>query len=490
MAQGQPASLPIVCIGGTDPSGAGLSTDIQVAQSLGCTVLPIVTAVTAQNHHSVFSQGLLSAERVAEQLSCIDFDFIRCVKIGMLGSAEIVRAVDEAIPEHIQIVLDPVLSASSGGALITDDGKRALMARLLPRATVITPNLAELEALSGARANTPDSMLEACQILLSLGAQAVFAKGGHCDPAPETSTDIYCDQNQAYALRGERWPERENVRGTGCAMATAIACGLNQGLGLDDALVMAKGLVSQSIRLAPPQAGARNAVHRGLPQHHRYLPKRQPVGETNFPHFKSCETSALGIYPVVDSIEWIEKLLPLGIQTIQLRIKEAAPDEIEQAVVAAITLCWPLNVRLFINDYWQLAIKHGAYGVHLGQEDAETADLATIAAAGLRLGLSSHCWAEVARAKAINPSYLALGPIFATTSKQMPWIPQGVEAVQQWVDLFAGDLPLVAIGGIDIERARQLKQTGIGSVAMISAITQASDYQAVTKDLLRLWRDN
>jgi len=208
-------------------------------------------------------------------------------------------------------------------------------------------------------------------------------------------------------------------------------------------------------------------------------------------NFTSCNSkppnNKLGIYPVVDSVEWLEKLIPLGIETIQLRIKDQKPEDVENDIIAAIKLGHEHKVRVFINDYWPLAVKHNAYGIHLGQEDLDDADMKTIADSGCRLGVSTHSYTEVARALQIDPSYLALGPIFATTSKDMPWIPQGVPAVQNWVGLLNDDYPLVAIGGINFERAKELKQTGIGSVAMISEITKADDYQTATNDLLKLW---
>ena len=153
----------------------------------------------------------------------------------------------------------------------------------------------------------------------------------------------------------------------------------------------------------------------------------------------------------------------------------------------AATYCRTQQVRLFVNDHWQLALQHQAYGVHLGQEDLNrlsVADLQTLAAGGCRLGVSTHSPAEMARALALEPSYLAIGPVFATTSKYMPWIPQGLDGVKHWVRLLGEHYPLVAIGGIDHERARHLFAAGVGSVAMISAITQAADYRASTRAFL------
>ena len=203
----------------------------------------------------------------------------------------------------------------------------------------------------------------------------------------------------------------------------------------------------------------------------------------------STKPKSLGIYPVVDSFNWIKRLVPLGVETIQLRVKDKPLEEVEAEIVEAIQFCKKYDTRLFINDYWQIAIEHKAYGIHLGQEDLATADLQAIADSGCRLGISTHSYTEVSRTIAIKPSYIALGPIYETTSKDMPWIPQGAEAVENWVTLLADDYPLVAIGGINKERAQRLKQTGVGSVAMISAITESRDYERTTKELLELWDD-
>jgi hydroxymethylpyrimidine kinase/phosphomethylpyrimidine kinase/thiamine-phosphate diphosphorylase len=129
---------------------------------------------------------------------------------------------------------------------------------------------------------------------------------------------------------------------------------------------------------------------------------------------------------------------------------------------------------LFINDYWQLAIKHKAYGVHLGQEDMEVADLPMIADAGLRLGLSTHGYYEILRAQQLKPSYIALGHIFPTKTKQMPSDPQGLNRLGKYAALLA-DIPTVAIGGINLKRAAAVWKTGVGSIAVVSAITDATD---------------
>ena len=194
---------------------------------------------------------------------------------------------------------------------------------------------------------------------------------------------------------------------------------------------------------------------------------------------------------MVDSADWVNRLLTIGIKTLQLRLKQSDSAFLNAEIASAVDIAEQHgDIQFFVNDHWRMAIDNGAYGVHLGQEDLHDADLLEIEQAGLRLGISTHSYWELARALAVNPSYIALGPIFETDSKQMPWQPQGFDRLAEWIRLLDGHTPLVAIGGIDLPRATALHKTGVGSVAMISAITKAADYQQVTHDLLTLWRDS
>jgi thiamine-phosphate pyrophosphorylase len=193
----------------------------------------------------------------------------------------------------------------------------------------------------------------------------------------------------------------------------------------------------------------------------------------------------LGLYPVVDSVEWIARLLEAGVRTIQLRIKDCEDHQVEDAVRDAIALGKQYRARLFINDYWRLAICYNAYGVHLGQEDLDVADLDAIRQAGLRLGLSTHDDAELDRALAVRPSYIALGHIFPTQTKEMPSEPQGITELKRHLARLAG-ISTVAIGGISLARAPEVLATGVGSIAVVSAITQAPDWRAATQALLDL----
>jgi thiamine-phosphate pyrophosphorylase len=196
----------------------------------------------------------------------------------------------------------------------------------------------------------------------------------------------------------------------------------------------------------------------------------------------------IGFYPVVPSADWVERLLSWGVRTIQLRIKAAdhTAADISAQVIAAIEAGKAVpGAQVFINDHWQQALAAGAYGVHLGQEDLDTADLEALRVAGIRLGLSTHTPAELARAKAVQPSYLAIGPIYPTTLKVMPYEPVGLAQLAQWAQ-HAAPYPVVAIGGISLERLPGVLACGVDGVAVVSAVTLAVNPRQAALDGLKM----
>lgn len=197
--------------------------------------------------------------------------------------------------------------------------------------------------------------------------------------------------------------------------------------------------------------------------------------------FATTETLSLGLYPVVDTIQWLERLLELGVKTIQLRIKDTEPNKLDEYVAIAAALGCKHQARLFINDYWQLAIKHKCYGVHLGQEDLDDTDLQAIQAAGLKLGISTHSEYEWLRAIAIKPSYIAMGTVYPTQTK--PAILIGLDNLKHWSRVLSKHYPLVAIGGIKLANIDPVIATGVGSVAVVTAITLAADYKQAVAQL-------
>lgn len=200
---------------------------------------------------------------------------------------------------------------------------------------------------------------------------------------------------------------------------------------------------------------------------------------------------ALGVYAVLPSAEWVGRMARAGLTTLQLRFKSADAQAVREEIRAAIDAVAGTGAHLYINDHWQEAIAAGAYGVHLGQEDLDTLkpeDLARIRDAGLRLGLSTHGYAEMLRAEAVGPSYVALGAVFPTTLKAMPTPPQGLGRLGAYARLLR-HRPLVAIGGIAAEHLGAVAATGVGSFAVVRAITAAADPEAAVRALQTQWAE-
>ncbi|MFH6975272.1 thiamine phosphate synthase [Neisseria sp. 23W00296] len=201
-----------------------------------------------------------------------------------------------------------------------------------------------------------------------------------------------------------------------------------------------------------------------------------------FPPLKS----PLKFYAVVPDADRVVRMVKAGADTVQLRCKTLSGEALRREITRCVAACEGSRTQLFINDHWREAIAAGAYGVHLGQEDMEGADLSAIAAAGLRLGLSTHSTAELDRALSVNPSYVASGAIFPTATKQMPTAPQGLDKLREYVKQ-AGNTPVVAIGGIDLGNAAAVLATGVSSLAVVRAVTEAADPEAVVQSFRALW---
>jgi thiamine-phosphate pyrophosphorylase len=190
-------------------------------------------------------------------------------------------------------------------------------------------------------------------------------------------------------------------------------------------------------------------------------------------------------YAIVDSIAWIRRLAALGVGTIQLRAKNLTPAEALATVRAALQATAGTATQLVVNDWWQAAIEAGAAHLHLGQEDLADADVVAIRRAGLTLGLSTHDDAELDNALRHDPDYVALGPIYPTTLKVMRFAPQGLARITEWKRRI-GTIPLVAIGGITLERAPAVFTAGADSIAVVSDVTQNADPDARARAWLGL----
>lgn len=190
-------------------------------------------------------------------------------------------------------------------------------------------------------------------------------------------------------------------------------------------------------------------------------------------------------YPIFDSTQWLERLLPLGIKLVQLRIKDADESHIRNEIKKAQTLCRAHDCVLVINDYWQIAIELGCDWVHLGQEDLDTADIKAIRQANIKLGFSTHDEEELKRALALSPDYVALGPVYPTILKKMKWHQQGLDRVTEWKKI-VGETPLVAIGGMTPERAVGAFDAGADIVSAVTDITLNEDPEAQVTQWLQV----
>ncbi len=496
---------PVVwSIAGSDSgAGAGLQADLRAFDAFalhGCTA---VAALTAQNSVAVERVQAVDTALLDAQLAALAGDLPpQALKTGLLGSVANLRCVAARIDRlrqqaPVALVVDPVWRASTGAELGSPDLREALRAELLPRATVITPNRAEAAWLLGWPAAALDEtggVEAAAAALRALGPQAVVVTGG--DARGGTADALALDWMATPEACG--WLAQPRVatvhhHGSGCVFASSLAAALAWGLCSADAVVLAKMATADGLRQARaagrgagpvrPQPGF--ALRPGaLPT----LTQQAPVSADPAPAFAPLGDPALGLYAVVDSAEAVERVLAAGVRSVQLRIKQGTPaaaaDALSAAVQRSVAAARRVQARLFINDHWALAIAHGAYGVHLGQEDLlamAPADLAALREAGLRLGLSSHAFWEVCRARAHSPSYIACGPIHATTTKPMPWRPQGNANLAYWCRVLTE--PVVAIAGMDEPRAQQAVRCGANGVAVLRGIAQAERPETVIAGL-------
>lgn len=488
--------MSLIIASGLDPSGyAGAVADVRAATALGVLPRLLQTASTVQNREQFLALTPTSPEHFLSQWAAVlaqDAGAETVVKVGMLGSEAIAAALSSRLMAmEAKVVVDPVMCSSTGGAL-ADSGARAYYkSALLRRADLFTPNIPEAEALLDRRIESYDAMADAAGELKAMGARAVLLKGGHLAGGSDALVlDFFCSDEQQFFLASLRWPGP--LRGTGCTLATAIAAAMVRGYALPEAVVLARTYLAAAMRLGAQRTAAEPAP----------LPAGAwPAQPADFPALdRSWQTlirrvfapgigsKPLGIYPIVDRASWVERLGALGVSTIQLRIKDLGGEDLSREIARATAWARPRGLRLFVNDHWELALQHGAYGVHLGQEDLDMADVGRLYAAGMRLGISTHSLVEAAQAKTYEPSYVALGPIFATTAKSMRFAPQGIARVQEWRRMFEG--PLVAIGGITCEDAPALINAGADGIAVIASIVTANDPERQTRRWLSIMQES
>lgn len=477
-------------IAGSDSStGAGIQADLRSFHAFDCHPASVITAITSQNSCGIQDINYLPAATIRSQIRSLRQDLPpSAIKLGMLGNVEILEAVfDELQSFNCPVILDPLLISSSGSALHQANAEEYLqrLKQFFPQVSLLTPNISEAQAIVGHPIVSLADIKAAAAEILSMGAKSVLIKGGHFDGGVYNQ-DYWSNGQEEHWLTAVKLANKK-VHGTGCVLSSAITAALTRGYDMLDAIVLGKTYITKAIRHAQQIGqGFSLPAHSSWPQGAENLPclSDQPLTSVQ-PAFPGCGEQ-IGLYPIVDSLIALQQLFGTGVNCVQLRIKNAPAEQLSQDIKQAVALAREQGIRLFINDYWQLAIEHNAFGVHLGQEDLVTADIEKIRQAGLRLGISTHSYTELARAVRYKPSYLALGPIYPTQSKVMVFAPQGIKNLQHWRALV--DCPLVAIGGIDYEQFSAVAATGVDGIAVISAISKANDPYAKAIKLNKLWR--
>jgi len=461
---------PLLTIAGHDPvHGAGITADLATWQAMGLAGSSVVTALTVQDSRGLTALQPAPAALVRDALQALLRDGEPAsIKIGMLGSLEVLREVHEFVAaRRCPVVLDPVLGATNGHASHDADRTEWLVAmRALARdVDVVTPNRPEAQQLGALD-----------------GPAAVVLKGGHADG--ELAIDEVVDGGRRAWLSTPRLAG--SAHGSGCVFSAALAGALAQGWGVFDAACVAKLRVTAGLAQARVVGPGRPNMNAAALADSSHLPAfrwadRPREGVSTPPPAFAPVSGLLGFYAVLPDADWIERALAMGVRTLQLRLKAGSlpPAELHAQLRAAVRAAREVQgAQLFINDHWREALALGAYGVHLGQEDVDTADLDALRSAGLRLGLSSHTPLEMCRAHALRPSYIAIGPVYPTTLKAMAYEPVGLQRLAQWASWLKPGYPVVAIGGISLERAPQVAACGVDSIAVVSALTQAADPQA------------
>ncbi|RVT48194.1 thiamine phosphate synthase [Rheinheimera sediminis] len=478
-------------IAGSDNSaGAGIQADLKVIQSFSAPEQPLhlctlVTAITAQHSSGVDACMAVSVDLLQQQAIALLKDAQPAViKIGLLvNKAQVLWLTDflqqlrQSLPDLL-VIYDPVAISSSGSTMAEPELYQTVIQYLLPQLDLLTPNLPELQALT--HSSDPE---QAVQRLFTTGVRAVLVKGGHADTSACTDQLFisakfryrgYPAYTHQVSLRSPRQQHSFN-HGTGCSFSSALAATLALGYALEDAFVVAKTYINQGLSLpvaVNPWSGT--VGHCGFPTDPQYLPELltddlQPPDQAFAPL-----KAPLGLYVIVPSVTELKRALDAGVKTLQLRIKNIEQALLRQQIRQAVQLCQHPDIQLFINDHWQLALELGAYGVHLGQEDIDQADLAALRQAGIRLGVSNHGFYKLLRAQQLQPSYLAIGAVFTTQTKEMGGKLQGLQKLYRYPALFP-KLPLVAIGGINATNAKAVLASGIKHLAVVQGFAQASD---------------
>lgn len=481
---------PIVwSIASFDPTGlSGMQADLETLSNFKVNPYSIITALSVQNKNATTKIEAISSDHIMAQCDALQYAFKpNAIKIGMIGESAAYDKISYFLLNFAGFVIfDPILTCSLGTALIFSNIDKLLISlvKLFNYADIVTLNFIEAEIILQRTINSYQDIEVAAHTVLSLGAKSVLLKGNNIKDT-KFCQDYWTNGKESFWLANQRLPNK-NYPGMRCAFASAIAACLTLNHSIKDAIVIAKMYVNRGMRQAIDiDEHTAKFFHSSWPKNEIDLPyiASKPLLKLPEP-FKICP---MGFYPIVDSSNWVEKLVLAGVKYIQLRVKNTHKSFLEEEIKRSIFLAKKLDAILFINDFWELAIRFGAAGIHLGQEDLLNADINKIYQAGLYLGVSTHCYYEVAIAHTLNPSYIACGPIYPTISKVMTFKPQGIKQLKRWRHTL--HYPLVAIGGINLDRLSEVLKTGVNGIALISAITKSAHPLLATQQFLKQIRE-
>ena len=488
----KPRYLMAICASDSR-GGAGLQAALSQAALFGCECRSVVLAVTAQSHQGVEAVSHVSASMVEAQVQAALRDGPpEAVLIGWLPpEPEVLEYLRTFLNElqassRVPVIWDPVVSATLGELPAAHSG----LTGLIPNVSVMTPSLDEARWLLG---DQTLSAAAAGAALQHAGAHTVVITGGDDEQQQHSAwvTDLIfsrSDENfpetaakPSFALHQQR--ETTQAHGTGSQFSAALAVQLTKGTRLYDAIVIAAAAARQALiassgvlgiefggtesgGMEPENSVYRNCIASSLPQSGDEWPLITDVG--TYPRTDCFEPYNPGLYVLTESLDHLEMLLGMGVDTVQWRIKAPGPDYKDQTR-RALAMCRSQGVSFWLNDDWPLALELKPDGVHLGQEDLVSADIDALHAAGVALGISTHTEWEIARARAQKPSYIAFGPVFTPLSKRLRYQPLGIDCLSAWSERYRS-WPQTCIGGIVPENARLVAESGVGSLAVVTCI--------------------
>jgi len=490
---------PIVwTIAGSDSGGgAGIQIDLKTMSSLNVHGASAISCITAQNTQGVQNVYPVPLDQFIAQLQSLANDLPPdAVKVGLLPSVEHVKATAEILKGvDCPIVVDPVMVATSGDVLTADTGipmVEAYRDYLFPIASIFTPNWHEAETLTYTHCDSLAKVSQMSEVLHKDGVVTAFIKGGHAPEQPDFVIDTISIKNgETFWMKTKRL-DSPCTHGTGCMLSSAIASFLAHGMGMEDACVLANAFVHQSISNGDTTIGkGKNKPlmpSGGIPTSLDMFPTVHTEHHTLFASYSLPKlTHDLGLYAVMPDAAHVEKAFKAGVRTVQLRVKDLSPQETELEIKQSCEIAARFSdSQLFINDYAELAIKHGAQGVHMGQSDVTHDRLKQLERKGLRVGISTHSPWEVARAKGIQPSYFATGPVYSTTTKVMAFDPQGTSWCGYWVEAFK-PAPTCVIGGIFLDNVESALAMNPNGVAVVRDLVQSPDWATHVAKWEALW---